>query len=110
MCGCDANVTGNGRDYWVECESCLTSSNYHENRDTTIAAWNRRTTPDRKATVSPEQWQALVEASQKVADSAQRRADRARATAIEEIAEMVDHMGEGRRLEEYVEAIRGMKS
>ncbi|MDN7814857.1 hypothetical protein [Burkholderia vietnamiensis] len=30
-------------------------------------------------------------------------------TLIEEIAEMVDHMGEGRRLEEYVGAIREMK-
>lgn len=29
---------------------------------------------------------------------------------IEEIADMVDHMGEGRRLEEYVEAIRAMKT
>lgn len=33
-----------------------------------------------------------------------------RDTLIEEIAEMVDHMGEGRRLEEYVGAIREMKS
>ncbi|HDR8989785.1 TPA: hypothetical protein QDA93_002392 [Burkholderia vietnamiensis] len=32
-----------------------------------------------------------------------------RDTLIEEIAEMVDHMGEGRRLEEYVGAIRDMK-
>ncbi|HDR8953397.1 TPA: hypothetical protein QDA82_003760 [Burkholderia vietnamiensis] len=32
-----------------------------------------------------------------------------RDTLIEEIAEMVDHMGEGRRLEEYVGAIREMK-
>lgn len=136
----------------------------------------RRTTPDREASVSPAQWQQLVEASQKVAESAQRRAERARDmaieecakvcdeyaidrfalfkgrkpytgreqgradpyydgasdgadrcaqlirelktttatsprdTLIEEIAEMVDHMGEGRRLEEYVGAIREMKS
>lgn len=33
-----------------------------------------------------------------------------RDTLIEEIAEMVDHMGEGRRLEEYVGAIREMKT
>ncbi len=32
-----------------------------------------------------------------------------RDTLIEEIAEMVDHMGEGRRLDEYVGAIREMK-
>ncbi|HDR9199624.1 TPA: hypothetical protein QDB48_000909 [Burkholderia vietnamiensis] len=54
-------------------------------------------------------------------NSAERLAERIRAlkaapfhsprdTLIEEIAEMVDHMGEGRRLEEYVGAIREMKS
>ncbi|MBU9661838.1 hypothetical protein KTF22_08020 [Burkholderia multivorans] len=32
-----------------------------------------------------------------------------REAIVEEIAEMVDHMGEGRRLEEYVGAIREMK-
>ncbi|WP_249191257.1 hypothetical protein [Burkholderia vietnamiensis] len=53
-------------------------------------------------------------------NSAERLAERIRAlkaapfhspcdTLIEEIAEMVDHMGEGRRLEEYVGAIREMK-
>ncbi|KVP11996.1 hypothetical protein WJ85_17355 [Burkholderia ubonensis] len=33
-----------------------------------------------------------------------------RDTIVEEIADTIDHMGEGRRLEEYVEAIRTFKS
>ncbi|WP_249179778.1 hypothetical protein [Burkholderia vietnamiensis] len=40
---------------------------------------------------------------------AARRTTPDRETVIESIAEMVDHMGEGRRLEEYVGAIREMK-
>ncbi|HDR9036073.1 TPA: hypothetical protein QDB07_003581 [Burkholderia vietnamiensis] len=39
-----------------------------------------------------------------------RRTTPDREAIVEEIAEMVDHMGEGRRLEEYVGAIREMKS
>ncbi|MBR8147033.1 hypothetical protein [Burkholderia vietnamiensis] len=84
----------------------------------------RRTTPDREA---------IIEECAKVCDDrimgdqsegdfeAKRCAEAIRAlktastisprdTLIEEIAEMVDHMGEGRRLEEYVGAIREMKS
>lgn len=83
----------------------------------------RRTTPDREA---------IIEACASIAESTYAkdafrfelgteaaRAIRAlktapttspRDTLIEEIAEMVDHMGEGRRLEEYVGAIRDMKS
>ncbi|MBR7998311.1 hypothetical protein [Burkholderia vietnamiensis] len=83
----------------------------------------RRTTPDREA---------IIEECAKVCDDrimgdqsegdfeAKRCAEAIRAlktasttslrdTLIEEIAEMVDHMGEGRRLEEYVGAIREMK-
>ncbi|MBR8030834.1 hypothetical protein [Burkholderia vietnamiensis] len=41
---------------------------------------------------------------------AARRTTPEREAIVEEIAEMVDHMGEGRRLEEYVGAIRDMKS
>ncbi|MDN7658485.1 hypothetical protein [Burkholderia cenocepacia] len=40
---------------------------------------------------------------------ASRRTTPDREAIVEEIAEMVDHMGEGRRLEEYVGAIREMK-
>ncbi|MEZ7525918.1 hypothetical protein [Burkholderia vietnamiensis] len=83
----------------------------------------RRTTPDREA---------IIEECAKVCDDrimgdqsegdfeSKRCAEAIRAlktaatisprdTLIEEIAEMVDHMGEGRRLEEYVGAIREMK-
>ena len=51
-----------------------------------------KTDLDKSATVSPEQWQQLVETSQKVAESAQRRADRARNLAIEECAKKVEHV------------------
>lgn len=91
-------------------------------RDVLKAA--RRTTPNREA---------IIEECAKVCDDrimgdqsegdfeAKRCAEAIRAlktapttsprdTLIEEIAEMVDHMGEGRRLEEYVGAIREMKS
>ncbi|MDN7413450.1 hypothetical protein QZM42_33535 [Burkholderia vietnamiensis] len=40
---------------------------------------------------------------------AARRTTTDRKVIVEEIAEMVDHMGEGRRLEEYVGAIREMR-
>ena len=70
MCGSDANVTGNGRDYWVECESCLASSNYHENRDMVITLWNRRTLPDREAIIEEcakacEAWSASIDTGKK---------------------------------------------
>ncbi|HDR8927271.1 TPA: hypothetical protein QDA78_003698 [Burkholderia vietnamiensis] len=82
----------------------------------------RRTTPDREAII--EECASIAERT--YAKDAFRfelgteaaRAIRAlktaptpspRDTLIEEIAEMVDHMGEGRRLEEYVGAIREMK-
>lgn len=92
----------------------------------------RRTTPDREAII-----EECAKVCHKIADRAAkwhgdeyssggvsagfecRNAIRAlktvpttspRDTLVEEIAEMVDHMGEGRRLEEYVGAIREMKS
>ncbi|PRH11008.1 hypothetical protein C6T61_07530 [Burkholderia multivorans] len=42
FCGDEACATGNGREYWVECQSCLASSNYHERRDVAVDLWNRR--------------------------------------------------------------------
>ncbi|KVU10697.1 hypothetical protein WK62_05395 [Burkholderia ubonensis] len=43
-------------------------------------------------------------------EQAARRTTPYRDTLVEEIADTIDHMGEGRRLEEYVEAIRTFKS
>ncbi|HEF4835495.1 TPA: hypothetical protein SAO52_000172 [Burkholderia vietnamiensis] len=61
----------------------------------------RRTTPDREAIIDKSMVRRLM---------VQHGLTHDRDTLIEEIAEMVDHMGEGRRLEEYVGAIREMKS
>ncbi|MDN7820475.1 hypothetical protein [Burkholderia vietnamiensis] len=61
----------------------------------------RRTTPDREAVIDKSMVKRLM---------VQHGLTHDRDTLIEEIAEMVDHMGEGRRLEEYVGAIREMKS
>lgn len=90
----------------------------------------RRTTPDREAGLEDaallmEQRAAEIEACGGLTAGTMARiyrdeASKIRAlktapttsprdTLIEEIAEMVDHMGEGRRLEEYVGAIREMK-
>ncbi|HDR9087154.1 TPA: hypothetical protein QDB10_003067 [Burkholderia vietnamiensis] len=87
---------------------------------------NRRTTPDREAIIEEcakvcddnanQHWYAEDKAREGCEVCAERiRFLKAttlslRDTLIEEIAEMVDHMGEGRRLEEYVGAIREMKS
>ncbi|WP_447361703.1 hypothetical protein ACSC95_19180 [Burkholderia vietnamiensis] len=68
-------------------------------RDVLKAA--RRTTPDREAVIDKSMVKRLM---------VQHGLTHDRDTLIEEIAEMVDHMGEGRRLEEYVGAIREMKS
>ncbi|MBH9645090.1 hypothetical protein [Burkholderia vietnamiensis] len=61
----------------------------------------RRTTPNREAIIDKSMVKRLM---------VQHGLTHDRDTLIEEIAEMVDHMGEGRRLEEYVGAIREMKS
>lgn len=52
-------------------------------------------------------WNEIVDLREQLA--AARRTTPNREAIVEEIAEMVDHMGEGRRLEEYVGAIRDMK-
>ncbi|WP_131754067.1 hypothetical protein [Burkholderia vietnamiensis] len=74
-----------------------------EHANTAFDAWQaaRRTTPDREAVIDKSMVKRLM---------AQHGLTHDRDTLIEEIAEMVDHMGEGRRLEEYVGAIREMKS
>lgn len=83
----------------------------------------RRTTPDREAIIEEcaKVCDDRIMGDQSEGDFESKRCAEAirslktspttspRDTLIEEIAEMVDHMGEGRRLEEYVGAIRGMK-
>ncbi|WP_175992297.1 Lar family restriction alleviation protein [Burkholderia vietnamiensis] len=127
FCGgtnCTISTRTIGKWKFVYCPDCLAEGPAYDDEDDAIDAWNRRTTPDREA---------IIEECAKVCDDrimgdqserdfeSKRCAEAIRAlktaptisprdTLIEEIAEMVDHMGEGRRLEEYVGAIREMKS
>jgi hypothetical protein len=83
----------------------------------------RRTTPDREAIIEEcaeiaertyakdaFRFELGTEAARAIRAIKAASAPSLRDTLIEEIAEMVDHMGEGRRLDEYVGAILEMKT
>jgi hypothetical protein len=44
FCGSEAQVTGNGREYWVECLAgdCKSTGRFHEDDSIARVAWNRR--------------------------------------------------------------------
>ncbi|HDR8974003.1 hypothetical protein [Burkholderia vietnamiensis] len=131
-----SDVWNLGQTYWRQADSEFASDNrrsddtYKKYRAIVdescerLADAARRTTPDREAIIEEcaKVCDDRIMGDQSEGDFESKRCAEAirslktspttspRDTLIEEVAEMVDHMGEGRRLEEYVGAIREMKS